>query len=67
MISRAEVKGYFEEIIEIEQKMRDRYRLLHDGVKRPEYKTLFLALAEEEEVHIRLVQSLIDIFNRAKE
>lgn len=66
MISRSEIIGYFDQIIEIEQKMRDRYRHLHDNVNRSEYKVLFMALAEEEEVHIRLVKSLIDIFGRPK-
>ena len=67
MISRAEIIGYFEEIIEIEEKMRERYRRLHENVNRSEYKALFLALAEEEAVHINLVRSLIEIFGRKKD
>ena len=55
---------YFDQIQEIENRMRDTYQNLHDQLENPEYKAIFGRMVNEEMAHDAMVENLKNLFVR---
>lgn len=53
---------YFDQIQEIENRMRDTYQNLHDQLENPEYKKIFARMVNEEKAHGGMVEALKKLF-----
>ena len=49
---------YFDQMQQIENKMRDTYQNLHDQLENPEYKKIFAQMVNEEKAHYALIEKL---------
>ena len=53
---------YFDQMQQIENKMRDTYQNLHDQLENPEYKKIFARMVNEEKAHYALIENLKGAF-----
>ncbi len=62
MFTKDDLLHYFEQIQQIENKMRDIYQDLHDQLGNPEYKAIFARMVKEEKAHDGMVENLKHLF-----
>ncbi len=64
MFTEGDLRGYFNQIQEIEKKMLNIYQRLQDQLTHTEYKRIFAQMAREETAHENLIESLKDLLTR---
>ena len=64
MFTEEDFLHYFDQIHQIENKMRDIYQDLHDQLENPEYKAIFAQMVNEEKAHDAMVENLKHFFKR---
>lgn len=64
MFTKEDFIKYFQQVLDIEKKMEETYRYLTDQITHPEYRKTFRHLADEEQVHQRKIEEIIQLFKR---
>lgn len=67
MFTSRDMRGYFLQIIEMEQKMSGRYRALAVNLSHAGYKRIFEGLAKEEAEHAAAARELLKFFTESND